>query len=236
MSQYPSPYYPPNVQPPYYPYSGALDVLAPARRASVMMFILGPMLKLCGACVMSMPLMFSMMPQDKLQPLLNQIQSQCGYPAKVVIPVLGAFIFLPGVAMLILAFFVRRGGRVSAILGCALVGLILLKSVVELLFSFLHPDPNVMGAICLDIFSVGIFGLLFFWLIQAARASSSVQQAQQQYLAQYWQYQQNMQAHSGYGYAAPPQEGQSYQPAPPPPPVPAPLPGDDSSAPPPVGG
>jgi hypothetical protein len=208
------------------------------------MFILGPLLVLCGSCVMSMPLIFSAMPQDKLQPMLDQIQSVYNYPAAIVLRVLGGVILLPGIVMLTLAFFVRRGGRVSAILASVLTALILLKSVVEIALSFVHGlDSNAAGAVCVDVLSLALFGLLLFWLIQAIRGSSSVNQAQQQYLAQYWQYQQTMQAHGGYGYAAPPQEGQAYPTPPPlpgyqlqpPPPPPANLPpaSNDSTAPPP---
>jgi hypothetical protein len=38
------------------------------------------------------------------------------------------------------------------------------------------------------------------WLIAAARNTTALWAAQQQYQMQYWQYQQNAQAYNGYGY------------------------------------
>jgi hypothetical protein len=45
---------------------------------------------------------------------------------------------------------------------------------------------------------LGVLVLQLVWLISALRAGSQLAMAQQQYQAQYWQYQQNMQAYGGY--------------------------------------
>jgi hypothetical protein len=220
MSQYPSPYYPPSVHPQY---TAPVDLLAPARRASIMMFILGPLLLSCGGCFIVLPLMFSMVPPEQLQPTLDKLREKFQMDPGLVMRVVGAIVALPGIALLILAFFVRRGGRVSIALSMVIVGLILLKSLIEIPLTLLHPDPDAIGGLCGDVFSLGIFGLLFAWLLQALRQSSNIQLAQQQYAAQYWQYQQNMQAYSAY-------TGQQL------PPVPQPPPPINDRTPPPTGG
>jgi hypothetical protein len=234
MSQYPSPYYPPNVPPPHMPYGGPVDVLAPAKRASILMFILGPLLLCCGGCLLSMPTLLANAPADQTQQLLDRVQSTYHAPPELVFRMMGIIFLMPGLAFFILAFFVRRGGKVAAILSAVLAGVGLAFSVIGLLVNFMHPTADIVSGICLQGFVIAVLGLLLVWLIQAASQSSQIKAAQQQYLAQYYQYQQNMQAYAAQGYHTQPQPGQGYAPPatpqiqPPPPPI-------DPPAPPPTG-
>jgi hypothetical protein len=234
---------PPNVT----PYYGAPpDSHAPAKRASVLMFILGPIILLLGGCFAAMPSMLAMAPPDQARQMYDQFQNTYHVSASeinVVFVVIGVVVLLVGLALLIMALFVRRGGKVATILAMVVTGLILLNSAGGLLLALLHmTDASALGGLCTNTFVLAIFGLLFVWLTQAFRASGKIRHAQQQYQAQYWQYQQNMQAYmhaqqqggypnQGYAQAGPP-------PVPPPqtqlPQIPEPPPGDPNT-PPPVG-
>jgi hypothetical protein len=203
MSQYPFPYTPPNVSPSY---GAPANLLGPAKRASIMMFILGPLLMACGGCVLSLPALIKVLPPENSRQMMEQMQNS-HIPEAMFIPVVivsGILLLLPGLTLTILGFFVRKGGAIPAVISMVLVGLILLYNVGSLVMALLHvTDANGASSACVDVIAVGIFGTLFLWLLQAARASSSIKLAQQQYHAQYWQYQQNMQAYMGYGQQQP---------------------------------
>jgi hypothetical protein len=243
MSQYPSPYYPPNVQPPYLPYGGPADVLAPARRASTMMFILGGLLMMLGSCNI---IQWFVVPFDQQLERFHHMQNM---PAGADSMQLGDDVFkacLIGVPILFVvlgglfitfAVGVRRGGRISSILALVQTSIIL---AVLMLFALLMLIAAIQTPLALLfagmlLIPLGLLIPLTVWLIATLRVLPRLATAQQQYLAQYWQYQQNMQAYSGYGYAAPPQEGQPYAPQNSPPPSPPPLPARQDS-PPPAGG
>lgn len=124
----------------------------------------------------------------------------------------------PGLAFIVLAAFVRRGGLPSIIISVVLIVVMLIGSILPLF------DPTgVAPGLCFTALVIVALGTLLAMLIAAARASGRVTAARQQYQAQYWQYQQNMQAYgTGYGYGQP-QPGMyppGYQPAAPPPPPP----------------
>lgn len=83
MSQYPSPYSPPPYPPQagYYPAPQA-NPLAPARRASLLMFILGPLMTLMGGCLTlaSFGVANVEFPPEQRQ-LMQQLEMQSGMPA-----------------------------------------------------------------------------------------------------------------------------------------------------------
>jgi hypothetical protein len=210
---------PPGVLPYYQP---PIDPLGPAKRASLLMFIMGPLIFLAGACLVSVPSMLRVMPPNpQLTQTMQQLDEELHGDVDAKLMIGGVFSAVVGVAMLILAFFVRRGGRTACILGAVLAGLLGVWSVMNLLGGLLMGN---VGGVCMSALMIASFGLMIAWLIQAIRASGRVTLAQQQYAAQYWQYQQTMQAYAnaGYGYGVPPQ-GQvpvapaAFQPPPPPP-------------------
>jgi hypothetical protein len=216
--QYPSPYYPPSVQPPYVPYAGPADVLAPARRASTMMFILGGLITMLGLCE-TIQAFFAHMDQIMQQErqMLGDSSSAQAMPMtadqlKIFLIFFSAMFIVTGVAYILLAVGVRRGGKNSTILATILTGLILagLALMILLMLVASLQAPAAIGFVCLMLIPTGLLVPLVIWLIGALRALPHLASAQQQYLAQYWHYQQNMQAYSGYGYA-----GQVQQPNPP---------------------
>jgi low affinity Fe/Cu permease len=211
---YPQPYYAPQM--PQY-YGAPIDALRPARRASLLMFIVGPVMLLLATCLFSMPAMMNAMPGPQVDQLRARFAAQSPLSLETVCRVFSVVCAVPGLALIVLAFFVRGGGKIPAVLSCVVVGLIAVVLAINLIGSLAQAsDPNVLPGVCFIVVALAVIVLQFVWLIQATIASGRVQLAQQQFAAQYWQYQQTMQAYAnaGYGYQTP----QQSSPATPPPP------------------
>ncbi|HSV14434.1 MAG TPA: hypothetical protein VLI90_09250 [Tepidisphaeraceae bacterium] len=220
MSQYPSPYSPPPQYPGGY-YPAPPDPLAPAKRASLMMFILGPLVILAGTCL---SLFASALNQVTLQPdqqqAIDQVEKTTGVPAHTLFMAAGVVMFVVGLLIVVLGLFVRRGGMGATITSCIVTALILLWLGMNLLGAALHPMGASAGlGICFGVGIFILFGGLLALLVAAARAARGVAAGQQQLQAQYWQYQQNMQSYGGYHAPMTP---------PPPPPPSAPPSGDQN--------
>ena len=101
----------------------------------------------------------------------------------------------------------RRGGIGSTVaaLVLALVLLMILGLALLAMLILGLSQPIMFAMACLPGIPFAMLILLCVWLVGALRATRQTSLAQQQYAAQYWQYQQNAQAHGGYGYAAPQQ-------------------------------
>jgi hypothetical protein len=194
MSQYPSPYVPPNITAQY---GGPPDSLKPARRASLMMFIVGPLMILFAGCMIGITFAFGLVPPDKFNPLRDTIEKMAHMSPELFFRSVGTIVMIFGVMLLALAFFVRRGGVFSTYMATFVVGLILLQQLLSFAAAIVNPmNADGVGNVCGSIITLSIFTMLFVWLISAARAAPKVKSAQQQYLSQYWQYQQNMQAYT----------------------------------------
>jgi hypothetical protein len=221
MSQYPSPYSPPPYaqQPGYYPVPS--DPLAPAKRASVIMFVLGPLTALMGGCMAALSVAIGSVPlQPEQRQMLQQFEAKTGIPAHTMFMVAGLIIFIPGILLFLLGFFVRRGRLGPIIAAIILTALILVWFALNLIPAALHPTPEMALGICSGVFAFVAFGGQLALLTAAAKAAPHVAAAQRQLQAQYWQYQQNMQAYQNSGYNAP-------MTPPPPPPASAPQPPSD---------
>ncbi len=217
MSQYPSPYSPPPY-PQNFGYSYPQpNQLAPARRASTLMLVLGGLILLMGllntlsAVVTSGELMLAR--QKTMMPANNDFSIS---PAlyKTMALVIGLGTIITGAVFVGLAVKVRRGSKNSMIAGIVVTSLLLLLTGLMTLTVLIAglAAPAILPFTCLP---GGILGLLIWQLILlivAARSRTSVWAAQEQFQVQYWQqYQQAMQPPTGYGYAVA---------APPPPPNP----------------
>jgi hypothetical protein len=132
------------------------------------------------------------------------------------------------VTMILAAAFVSLGAGVRRGSAGATLTALILSSILLLvmgLFTLLAgvAVPSYMAIACIPgMISIALL-LLVIWLIGALRATPRMLAAQQQFHAQYWQYQQNMQAYQNSGYSAPM--------APPPPPsgASAPPPPDEQN-------
>ena len=226
MSQYPSPYMPPS-PPPYgygYGYYGDpyAEVLAPAQRAGLLMFILGGLLVACGVCGAAMGLLVDWPQMIAEQPAA---WSQPGLPSpdllRPIFAVLGIVSAFVGLLLIGLGVFVRRGALVAVILSIVLTGISLLLVVLALVAGAFTQGPReALLGMCVWIVPVVMLGLLLTWLVQSTRSSSQLKALQAQYQQQYWQYQQQYQAFNQPGQIPPPPPPPPAPPQPPAPPGP----------------
>ncbi|HEV2292575.1 MAG TPA: hypothetical protein VGR35_01890 [Tepidisphaeraceae bacterium] len=212
MSQYPSPYTPPPQQPSYgggydfnY-YQPTEDVLAPARRSSVMMFIMGGLLAIGGLCCGAMG---ALVPFDQVMaqnPVLSSGPGMTADLLKFSVIVVGVLSLLFGMALLVLGYFVRSGGMVPIVIAIVLVGLALLLGMGNLLIGALQiraAGPEMMMGLCMNLIPLVLLGVLLFMLVRAAKAAPRVTAMKSQYQQHYWHYQQQQQMYQT-GYPAPP--------------------------------
>jgi hypothetical protein len=231
LSQYPPPPYSPYNPPPqqqqqpnlgfdyYQPgVAAAQDPLAPARRASVLMFIIGGLVLLCGGCLALSGQLVSVaqFPPEQAQ-VIQQFESQYKTSFQSAMIAFGVILLVLGLAYVLLGVFVRRGGMGSAVTSIVLTSLVSIFLLLEILSAFIGPmaGPQAMAGACVFALALGAFVLLLGWLAQAVKASRYVAAARQHYQAQYLQYYQQQQAYSqgAYGYPAqqaPPAGGYNY--------------------------
>jgi hypothetical protein len=177
VSQYP--YQPPQQQLPYgYGYYGQDPVaalLAPAKRASIVMFILAGLMLPCGGllALAGAAADFSQLPPQQAAQIqaAEQQLSSVGWSLKQMFVAMGMFMLVPGLIFLGLAVAVRRGGMgsvVTSIIFCGLVGLLTGLGVVANL-----AQGNGCGA---AMFLIGLLGLIMaeVFLFQAAGRAGQI--------------------------------------------------------------
>lgn len=197
MSQYPNPQQPPYPQPPtgYPPLAYAtgqapVDPMAPARRASTLMFVLGGIATLMGLCMGA----FAFLPMEQLaaQGGRQLPPLPAGMTWSVVAGVFAVISLFAGVSQLLIAGFVRRATRTPILLGIIVASLILIYFVINTASGLIHNQP---GAGILGLVVLSIYALQIYLLIQALRAVPYLKQMHAAYQAQYWQYVQQQQAY-----------------------------------------
>jgi hypothetical protein len=219
MSQYPSPY-----SPPPYPQNAGYsypqpNALAPARRASTLMLVLGGLILLLGllntltAAVTPADMMLQR--EKTIMPASNEFTLSPALYRSMAL-VIGVATLITGIVFVGLALKVRRGSKNSTIAAIVVTSLLLLlMGLMTLTFIVAGLGaPAILPLTCLPGGGLALMIWQLIWLIGAARGTTSLWAAQQQFQMQYWQqYQQAMQFPTGYGYAVS---------APPPPPPSAP--------------
>jgi hypothetical protein len=210
VSYSPQPFPPPQGRAAFGFYGPVPGPLAAARRASVMLWIIGPLLLLCGACFGTVG---TLAPFDQAIQQLRQFSpeqaQQLSNPQmqtalRITYGVLGVVALATGLTMTISAWFVRqgkRGGVATSLIACTPVVILALLSILNGLLGlatgvFVGIIPLLMG---LGI--AAVIGVTVRWLFQAFGAARFADQ-QQIVQQQYWQYLQQQQP-SGYGYGAP---------------------------------
>jgi hypothetical protein len=224
LSQYPfppSPYVPPGFNPGSWA-SG--QPRTPARSASNLQMVLGGILALFGTCIGSL---VWLIPDDVLGKVVQQqganLPPMNGYSPiqemRILSAVTAGAMLLAGILLLVLAFFVRRGGRISAVCSIVANSVIGIFILMDLLAGVgqgavkfaIFPLVILVGLLALD-------GTTIAKLVASLRSSGDAQiRAMQQ--AHYWMMQQQQSSgafgQSGYGYgqgavpppSAPPPEG-----------------------------
>jgi hypothetical protein len=219
MSQYPSPYSPPPSQQQqqqqqpqvgygydFNYYQPGQDPLVPARRASVMLFIVGGLLAIGGLCCGAVG---TLAPMDEIMaqnPVLNSTPGMTAQMLKVGIIVLGVAGVLFGMGLLVLGYFVRGGGIVPVVIAIVLValaGLFNLFNMGSTVVQLRGAGPELIGGLCVNVVPLVLLIVLLVTLVQAAKAAPRVAMMKSQYQQQYWQYQQQQQMYQA-GYVAPP--------------------------------
>ena len=236
----------------YYGQDPVAALLAPAKRASIVMFVLAGLMLPCGGlmALAGAAADFSQLPPDQVAQIqaVEQQLSSVGWSLKQMFVALGVFMLIPGLIFLGLAVAVRRGGMgsvVTSIIFCGLVGLLAGMGVVANL-----AQGNGCGAV---MFLVALIGLIMaeVFLFQAAGRAGQIAAYRGGGMAAYGQpysqqgygpgpqvYGQQQQYPSqqpqtwgqpGGGQWGPPQQGwgQQQQQFPPPPPPPPPPPSPD---------
>jgi hypothetical protein len=230
MSQYPSPYSTPYPQQQPagmgYGYDPAHTLRGPARRASVLMWVLGGLLLAGGACcgvVGSIPFGQIEMPAEsraQLEQLETQMQ-QLGLSFRTIFIGLGAASAAAGIALVVIAFFVRGAGMGGVVAGIVVTSMFTLALAVMTILGAIGMagtrQPSAFLGLCLYLVPLALLVLLLVWLIQAARAAPAIRDLRAQQQSQYWQYQQQQAYYGqgGYGYSQP-QQSPPQQPPPPP--------------------
>jgi hypothetical protein len=208
VSQYPSPYQPPppQQQPPYYgaPPQTPAQLLAPARRAGILMIVLGVLGVMAGLCMAGVSAFVgsgqaATDPQFReFQAQVQEIESKSGLSAQTVFLVMGAVPLAVGALMGGMGFFVRGGGLVPVVLSMTLTGLLVLVFAFLVIAGLIQGGASgnaqlLVGTVCVYGLPLAMMILLIVWLIQALRASTRLDLAKQQFQAQVWQYQQQQQ-------------------------------------------
>jgi hypothetical protein len=227
MSQYPpSPYsYPmPYQTPAGYSYDPFGQHLGPARRAGILMIILGALVAVYAAC--NAIAMFAV-PADQLMrnnPMMTKEAAQISPDVlKTTGVIVSVLILLVGLAKIILGVFVRRnsgGAIVGGLILTALVTVVVGLFAVTFAFAGLAAPPAFVVS-CLLFIPLALLVLELVWLVQAMRAGTQIRAMQAQYHAQFHQYQQQQQAYAqqyGYGQPMQPQPQAQQPPASEPPP------------------
>lgn len=230
MTQYPSPYQPqqPYGYDAYDPY-GALK--APARRASILMFVFGGLLCACGMCCAAMAPVLQNAQLDAEQiAQFEQMETQLGMSMQALLIGMGIAGALPGIVFVILGFFVRGGSMGAVITALVIVSIaaltLLALTVSGLVEAATTRSPDALWGMVIFAILLACVGLLMALLIQAVRKAGELRTLQAQYQMQYWQYQQQQQAYQQQQHhwrqdqpqeQRPPQ--QDWPPPPPPPPA-----------------
>jgi hypothetical protein len=226
---------------------GQDDLRAPARRAGILMAVLGVLIALMGACNAGSALVVTPEKMVENQAAMREL----GWPDSPIKPettriasaVAGGVTLLVGILFVVNGIYVRRGTPAAVTTGLFLTGgLMLLVGGLCLMAAIALLVSPVMAAAMLCVLLVPLVLLvwLLVWLIGAAKNSARIAYAMQQYQAQFYMYQQQQQMYAqppsvapyppGYppsGYAQAPVPQPQQQPTPP-------TPGVGADAPPPA--
>jgi hypothetical protein len=199
VSQYPySP--PPNVPYGYSYPDPAAQLLAPAKRASVCLFILAALMIPCGGLMGLMGALFAKADFSQVPPetaaMLRQVEQQfasMGITISAFFMGLAVFMLVMGMLALLFGVMVRKGGLgsiVCSIILCCIMGLLAGISVVGGLSGAAQGQGQAVMGVCMwgALLILLIFALVS--LFQAARNSGKLNAAQMGYQAQMQQYQQ----------------------------------------------
>lgn len=185
------------------------DLAKPSRRAGMLMILLGVFILLLGGCI---GLASGVMSIDRLPPEMlaqaRQIEAQSHLSWDLFLKIFAAIVAVPGLILIVLGLFVRRGGFVAPILGVILTAIILFNLASFILQALYQATlGNASGAVPAVFFFgalIGLFGLQIFWLAKAVINAGPLKVFNQQHQAYAWQMYQQQQQYTQQQYPYPP--------------------------------
>ena len=183
VTYFPSPYSPPDV-PDWLAVGMPDEILRPARRASILLFLLGGLALACALIVF----LFSMVPMDQLPPderqQLQEIVAPTGLDIKTYFHLFAGSAAVVGLILVVLGLFVRGGKRLPIIAAFIVTALMLMFLTVSIMIDASRMAPLAMvPPIGLGILLV----LLEIQLISANRNVGFARNMAMQYQTQLWQ-------------------------------------------------
>lgn len=174
------------------------DLLAPARRASTLMFVLGGLALLAAGCtgMMAAANPFEQMPPEQLE-AVRRAEAQLKMSARTMMAVSAGVMLVGAGGYLAMAAWVRRGGSSAVITALVVTALVTFLMAVNTLSGVAQAGagPEMAMSACVLLLATGACGLLLYWLFQAAKAAKAVDAARQQFAAQFWQSRQQQAAY-----------------------------------------
>ena len=203
MSQYPNPQTPVPIG--YFP-----DPLALAKRAGILMIVLGVLTMLCGVGTAFISQNWEAILAQQPAEVRSSIPAEVNSHA-----LLSEAKLISGIALGLMALgvVVRRGRKGPCIAAIGLVGLIAVffaLIVVASLTQIGRGNPMGIGAVLIFGSADLVVIWLLIWLIQALNSTSQIAQTQSAYQAQYWQHLQQQQAYQNIGAPADPYSQNAY--------------------------
>lgn len=218
------PYQPPQGPLGYGFYQQPVNPIGPARRASVMMWVLAALLLLCGVGFIAI------VSTVDLNPLVEQSERIYGPEMAAQMKAAGmnadqmrlsgyfwgAVGLVAGVLMGVLGLLVFRGRMWAIISSIVLVSLLTLLNLCSAGLSLLvmaRAGPKGLVGGCVMLVPLAVCCVLLYFLAQAAKAVTASTRMQQYMQLQYWQsMHQSAGMPPGYGYWTPPPPGQPVTP------------------------
>lgn len=173
-----------------YPWHAAPDLLAPARRASLMMFLIGGFLLLGGLCMGVAGALFDQFPAEQREEIDKKLEAQ-GLDFKTQAVTMAVVMGTPGLALFVLAFFVRRGGFGSAVTAMVVASILAMLAGLSLVGNGLQAvSGNSSAALeaCMMLGLLSALTLLIIFLVQALRAASQAAVMRSHFQQPMWPY------------------------------------------------
>jgi hypothetical protein len=215
--------------PPTFDYYQPAGGSSHARRASVMMYVIGALVLLSGFCCLGMGAMVPKLAQrPDFARTIHSIPNMTPALFQAGMLVMGVIAAIIGIAYIVLGIFV---GKAS---GPAIITAIVLSILCELLLllyaAAVFTKQGSPAAICFLVVPLVLIGVLLSWLFQAQKSPRRGNMPAD-YANQYWQYYQQQQNQGMGPYVPPAPPPQMFPPPQPPPPqnppVPPPPPADN---------
>jgi hypothetical protein len=198
------PYTPPPVPYQSYPMM-ATDPRRPFKRASLLMFILGGLMLLMAGCTA----LVARTPTDQFPPEMqaefSKLLEPTGYDLKTYLLAVAAYFGVPALLLIGTGVGVRFGKRGWIVGALILTGLLLTLLVLSVVGAFaMGHTSRAIGNACALAVPIGLFVLLFVWLLEGYRAAGRAAPTA------YFQQAQPSPMHvppppqAGYGYGQPP--------------------------------